>query len=32
VAVDNTDLADETAMVADDPRSNHAPLVADFGI
>jgi endonuclease/exonuclease/phosphatase family metal-dependent hydrolase len=32
VTVDNADLADETAMAADDPRSNHAPLVAEFDL
>jgi endonuclease/exonuclease/phosphatase family metal-dependent hydrolase len=32
VAVDNADLADETAMAADDPRSNHAPLIAEFDV
>jgi endonuclease/exonuclease/phosphatase family metal-dependent hydrolase len=32
VAVDNEDLPDEAEMTADDPRSNHAPLVADFDL
>lgn len=32
VTVDNADLADETTMAEDDPRSNHAPLVAEFDV
>jgi len=28
----NRDLPDETAMTEDDPRSNHAPLVAVFDV
>ncbi len=32
VEADNDDLADETEMAEDDPRSNHAPLIADFDL
>jgi endonuclease/exonuclease/phosphatase family metal-dependent hydrolase len=32
VAADNDGLPDELSMAEDDPRSNHAPLVADFDL
>lgn len=32
VEADNKDLPDETLMAEDDPRSNHAPLVAEFDV
>jgi endonuclease/exonuclease/phosphatase family metal-dependent hydrolase len=32
VEIDNAELADETAMADDDPRSNHAPLIAAFDV
>lgn len=32
IEADNRDLPDEVAMATDDPRSNHAPLVAEFDI
>lgn len=32
IEAQNEGLPDETAMAEDDPRSNHAPLVADFSI
>ena len=30
IEADNRNLPDEVEMTADDPRSNHAPLVAEF--
>lgn len=32
VEADNRDLPDEVAMAPEDPRSNHAPLVAEFDL
>jgi endonuclease/exonuclease/phosphatase family metal-dependent hydrolase len=32
IEADNENLSDETEMADDDPRSNHAPLVADFDL
>lgn len=32
VAADNEELPDEAAMADDEPRSNHAPLVAEFDL
>lgn len=32
IMADNRSLPDETEMAADDPRSNHAPLVAEFDL
>lgn len=32
VEIDNAQLPDEEKMTADDPRSNHAPLIAEFDL
>jgi exonuclease III len=32
IEADNESLPDEESMAGDDPRSNHAPLVADFDL